>query len=66
MMETTRTTESTDMVFTPGMTASNTKDGGKMESNTVRVSTERMAVIGEVSGKTARESNGSMMLSGPI
>ena len=31
MMETTRTTESTDMVFTPGMTASNMKVGGAME-----------------------------------
>ena len=65
MMETTRMTESTALVFTLGMMASNMKAGGKMESSTVRASTEKMAEIGEVSGKMERESNGLMMLSGP-
>ena len=63
MMVNTKTTESTDRVFTPGMTASNTKAGGKMESNMVRPSTERMAVTEEVSGKTVRDLNGSMISS---
>ena len=45
MMETTRMIESTDMVFTPGMTASNTKAGGKMESNMEKEPTAKMDVI---------------------
>ena len=61
MMENIKTTGSTAKVFTPGMTASNTMASGIMESNMVRACTERMVVIGEVSGKTVKESNGLMM-----
>jgi len=35
------------------------KAGGKMENNTVKASTERMAVIEKASGRTAKESSGS-------
>ena len=56
----------TDMVFTHGMMGNNMKDGGKMVNSTVKVFTEKMDVIAEVSGKTERELNGSMMSNGPI
>ena len=37
--------ENTGMVSTPGMTASSTRAGGKMESNMVKEPTEKMDVI---------------------
>lgn len=43
------------MEFTPGMMENNTKVGGKMESNTEKVSIEKMDVIEEVFGKTEKE-----------
>ena len=47
--------ESTGMVPILGMTASNTLDGGKMESNMEKVLIAKTDVIARVSGKTARE-----------
>ena len=44
-----------DTVSTHGMMANNMKDGGKMENNTEKVSTEKMVEIAEVSGKMERE-----------
>ena len=48
------------MESTLGTTESNTKAGGKMASSTAKASTGRMAATEEESGKTARESSGSV------
>ena len=52
--------------FIPGTTESNTRAGGKMENNMAKEFIEKMAAIAEESGKTVRESNGSMTQSGLI
>merc|ERR1712091_78247 len=57
---TTRMTVNTAMVSTPGTTANSTKAGGKMESNTAKEPTEKTAATEEDTGKTERESNGSV------
>ena len=54
----TRTTASTAMEPTHGMTASNMLVGGKMESNTEKALIEKTDVIARVSGKMARELDG--------
>ena len=62
MMANMKTIVSTDMVSTPGMTASNMKDGGAMENNTEKVHIEKMVVTVEESGKTVNVSNGLMTM----
>lgn len=54
-------TASMAMVYTPGMMVNNMKAGGKTENSTEKVSTGKMAVTEEASGKTVRELSGSMM-----
>ena len=49
-----------DMEYILGMTENNMKDGGRMGSNMVKVSIEKMGEIDEVSGKMERELNGWM------
>ena len=58
---TTKMIENTGMESTPGTTVNSTKDGGRTGSNMERVSTEKMDVIEEVSGKMENVLNGLMM-----
>ena len=55
-----------DMEYILTLTVDATKGSGAMENNMEKVFIERMAVIAEVSGRTVKESNGSMMSSGRI
>ena len=62
----TKTIANTDMEPTHGMTVNNMLDGGKMENSMEKVPTERMDVTAKESGKTERESDGSMIQNGKI
>ena len=52
------------LATTTGLMANSTKDGGRMESSTEKVSTEKMDVIEEEFGRMAKELSGLMMLNG--